>query len=236
MNWLRRRGLAPPPADPAHSARPTEGTDPGNPPAGEGAPFLEGAAPGVTALLEGLGAGGGHSVLDLGRASGAKLDLYAPVARRMRFVDLLETGVRAGPGGAAEAWAQAVADIPAQPDHPYDAVLAWDILDRLPPAQQPALVAHLAGVVGPKARLHLLVAASEAPLPALFRFAPLGSGRLRYEVTDLPRPPHPRLHPAEVERVLEPFRVTRAFTLKVGFREFVAIRGSARSAGSLPRG
>jgi len=231
MNWLRRLGLAPPDADRADSsdqadrpdpARPARGpgfgSAPGTPLPGPAAPSLEGAAPGIAALLEGLEAGGGLSVLDLGRAAGAKLELYTPVARRIRFVDLLETG------GAA--WAQAVAGIPAEPDHPYDLVLAWDVLDRMPPEHHAALVARLARVVRPKARLHLLVAASEASLPELFRFIPLGPGRLRYDPVDLPRPLHPRLHPAEVERILEPFRVTRAFTLKVGFREFVAIRGS----------
>jgi hypothetical protein len=241
MNWLRRLGLAPPTADrpdqadqadrtdrtdragqagPPHPAR---GPDTGLGPPGPAAPSVEGAAPGITALLEGLDTGAAHSVLDLGRAAGAKLDLYTPVARRMRFVDLLETG---GTG-----WADAVKEIPAEPDHPYDLVLAWDLLDRMPPRHHAALVSRLARVVPPQARLHLLVAASEASLPELFRFTPLGPGRLRYDPTNLPRPPHPRLHPAEVERILEPFRVTRAFTLKVGFREFVAIRGSGGTTG-----
>jgi hypothetical protein len=47
---------------------------------------------------------------------------------------------------------------------------------------------------------------------------------MRCEATGPARSTPPRLLPAQVERVLAPFKVVRAFTLKGGLREYVAVR------------
>lgn len=210
-------------------------------------PPRESAAPGLAAFLEGVSADGRHAVLDLGHAAGPKLSLYAPYARRMRFLDLLR------PTGGAATWEAALAGIPRQDQHPYDLILGWDILDRLPPEHHGALMARLAQVSAPVARLHLLADASPPgqPSPGSFRFTPVAVDRMEAEeetsedpvsasasasgsasataspsasASHRPR----RLQPAQVERLLLPFRVTRGFTLRLGLREFVAVRRDER--------
>lgn len=158
------------------------------------------------------------------------MSLYAPFARRMRFLDLLR------PAGGATTWKEALRGIPRQADHPYDLILGWDILDRLPPEHHAALVTRLTQVSAPGARLHLLVDASPPgqPSPGSFRYTPVVVDRMeveadtRAEASDaapLPVSHRPRrLQPAQVERLLLPFRVTRGFTLRLGLREFVAVR------------
>ena len=50
---------------------------------------------------------------------------------------------------------------------------------------------------------------------------------MRYEPAGAPRPARSPLLPAEVERLLAPFHVVRAFTLKGGLREYLGVRGSS---------
>jgi hypothetical protein len=204
MDWLRRIGRAPGPAAP--------GPEDALPAA------IEGASPGVAALFDGLSADGTHSILDLGPAAESKLRVYSPFARRMRFTDLLAAAM--SPSG----WTAALGALPPQPERPYDLVFAWDILDRLPPEGRPRLMERLVELSAANARLHLMVEASEGATTHPFRFTPLDIGRMRYEPSGPARPARPRLQSAEVERVLAPFHVVQAFTLKVGLREYVAMR------------
>lgn len=209
MDWLRRIGGSAPPALPA-SEDPIPGA-------------VEGAAPGIAALFDGVEEDGTHTVLDLGPATDSKLRVYGRFARRMRFVDLLAAATsRAGPVAGA-GWAGALGALEAQPDPPYDLLFAWDILDRLPPEERPGLVERLAAVSAASARLHVVVEASERPTAHPLRFTLLDIDRIRYEAVGPAQPSRPRIHSAEVERVLAPFHVVRAFTLKVGLREYVAV-------------
>jgi hypothetical protein len=217
MDWLRRIGGS------ASSAPPeSEETTPG---------AVEGAAPGIAALFDGVEEDGTHSVLDLGPATDSKLRVYGRFARRMRFVDLLAAatpqtlrGIPPLESGTPEnGWAGAMGALEAQEDRPYDLIFAWDILDRIPPEERPRLVERLAAVGAANARLHVVVEASERPTAHPLRFTLLGVDRIRYEAVGPARPSRPRIHSAEVERLLAPFQVVRAFTLKVGLREYVAI-------------
>lgn len=178
---------------------------------------VEGAAPGVAALFDGAHEDGTHSVLDLGRASAASLRLYSRFARRMRFADLV------GAATAPQGWKAALEALPPQPEHPYDLLLGWDILDRLGPEARAPLVERLVEVSAPGARLHVLVNASQESVAHPFRFTLLAVDRMRYETTGPPRPRHPPILPTQVERLLEPFQVVRGFTLKGGLREYVAV-------------
>jgi hypothetical protein len=180
---------------------------------------VEGAAPGVAALLDGVSEDRSHAVLDLGPAADLTLCVYCRFARWIRFADLLGDAGWPRTGGAAAA----LASIPAQAVRPYDLVFAWDVLDRLFPEDRPRVLERLVELTGPGARLHMVVRADDT-LAYPLRFKLLDVNRIRYEPT-IPTPlPRPRLLPAEVARLLSPFRVLHAFTLRNGLREYVAAR------------
>jgi hypothetical protein len=159
-----------------------------------------------------------HAVLDLGPAADASLQVYSRFARWVRFADLLTATA------SEQGWNAALAALPTHPARPYDLVFAWNILDQLPPEDRPRLVERLVEICSTDARLYVIVeGASDGPRQSL-RFAILDVDRMRYEPTGAPMMPWAHLLPAEVERLLLPFHVVRAFTSKVGLREYVAVR------------
>ncbi len=180
----------------------------------------EGAAPGVAALLDGIKEDRSHSVLDLGPAAERNLRLYARYARWARFADLLGEGGWARAGGSAAALAR---NLPAQPQAPYDLIFGWDVVDRLFPEDRLRLVARLAEVTAPRARLHMVVRSDDAA-PRPLRFTLLDINRNRFEPLPTPATPRPRLLPADVTKALAPFKVIHAYTLRSGMREYVAMR------------
>jgi hypothetical protein len=182
---------------------------------------VEAAAPGVAALLEGVPEGRTRSVLDLGSGSPESLEAYHRFARRIRFADLLGYAISPRGRGPVE---DLLREIPAQPDAPYDLVFAWDVLDRLFPEYHGPLVTRLVEVTAPEARLHVVARGSAESVMRPLRFSLLGTDRMRYEPAGRDRPALPRLLPAQVAHILEPFRVTRGFTLKGEMREYVAVR------------
>ncbi len=180
---------------------------------------VENAAPGVAALLESVREDRTHAVLDLGVAADVTLRVYGRFARWVRFADVLGEGGWPRVGGAAAA----LASVPPQPQHPYDLVFAWDVLDRLLPEDRPRVVARLVELTGPGTRLHLIVR-SDDTLAHPLRFTLLDVNRFRYEPAAAAPLPRPRLLPAEIAKLLAPFRVLHAFTLRNGLREYVAMR------------
>ena len=204
MDWLRGSGR---PASTA--AAPSEPV----------AAPLEGAAPGVAALVDGVSQDRSHAVLDLGPALNANLAVYSRFARWVRFADVLGDSGWARAGVAVGS----LGSIPAQPEHPYDLVFAWDALDRLFPEDRLRLVEGLAGVTAPGARMHLIARADDA-LARPLRFTLVDLNRIRYEPMAGAPLPKPRLLPAELMKLLAPFRVLHAFTLRSGLREYVAMR------------
>lgn len=204
MDWLHRIGWSSLP----EAAAPSEAVQEG----------VEGAAPGVAALLEGLAEDRDLAVLDLGRAAPQSLRIYGRIARWVRFADLVgEGGWPRGEGSAAGLLRR----VAGNPEQPYDIVLAWDILDRLFPEDRPRVVACLTELTAPDARIHVAVHADQDARP--LRFTLLDTGRIRYEPAT-GRLPRPRLLPADVASLLVPFRVVRGFTLRSGLREYVALR------------
>jgi hypothetical protein len=169
-------------------------------------------------MLDGILEDRSHSVLDLGPASEAGFQLHSRFARHVRFADLLEDCASTG------TWSREIDALPARPKHPYDLVFAWDILDRLLPEARPHLVRRLAEITAPAARLHVVVDASQAGPSRPLRFTLLDIGRMRCEPSGLPGPERGRILPAEVQRLLAPFEVMHAFTLRGGLREYVAVR------------
>lgn len=178
---------------------------------------LERPSLGVKALFDGIELDAAHSVLDMGRASESSFNVYGRYARRIRFADLLRDDRRPDLPRALDA------SVPPQPDRPYDLILAWDLLDRVAPESRAPLVARLAELSAPRARLHVLVDASDHPTVQPFHFTVLDVDRVRYTPAGAERPARGRLLPAEVERLLAPFEVVRAFTSRSGMREYVGI-------------
>ena len=179
---------------------------------------MERGTPGIAALFSGLSEDGSHSVLDLGCAAEANLGLYARYSRRIRIADLLTDP----PHGAALAPALEVLEHP--PDHPYDCVLAWDVFDRLAPDERPLLVERLVHLTAPRARLYLLVDASGKPTTRPLHFSLISLERVRQRPFGSSAPAQPQILPAEVKRMLKPFKVSQAFALRQGLREYVAVK------------
>jgi hypothetical protein len=174
------------------------------------------AAPGLAALFVGLQEDRSHAVLDLGPAADASLRVYSRFASRIRFTDLLRDATQ------PEGFAAALLALPPQPERPYDLVFAWDILDQLFPEQRSRLIERLVEVSAPHARLHVVVAASDRTTIYPSRHSILDLDRVRCDPEAMPRPAQRALLPLEVERLLSPFKVVSAFTLKGGLREYVA--------------
>jgi hypothetical protein len=210
VTWLRRIVRPPPLDEPASGAEVLEP--------------LEVPAPGVAALLQGVSEGRSHAVLDLGTASNLSLRAYSRFARWIRFADLLGD---AGWPPAQRSAAGVLRTVPARPEHPYDLVFAWDLLDRLFPDDRPRLLQWLAEITAPNARLHAIVRSSEDAFTFPLRFTLLDADRIRYEPAGTAQLPGPRLLPAQVGKLLAPFRVAHAFLLKSGLREYVAVRTPA---------
>jgi hypothetical protein len=206
VDWLRRGRRTPPQED--TSGEPEEALP---------APTERGA-PGIAATFAGLKRDGGHAILDLGPAAGSNLRLYSGFARWIRIADLLTDP----PCG--DACAEAFRALPTLPERPYDLVLAWNLLDRLAPEERPLLIRRLAEVTAPGARLSVVVDASGDPVAYPLRFTLLDFDRVSQQAMGPPEPAQPQLMPGDVGRVLEPFEVVRAFTVRLGLREYVAVR------------
>jgi hypothetical protein len=160
---------------------------------------------------------GSHAILDLGPGTDASLRVYGRFARWIRFADVLS------PSGRSGGWAAEIKAIPPQTTRPYDLVFAWNVFNRLEPEFRPLLVDRLREITAPGARLHVVMEHDHPSVHPL-RFSLPNTDWMRYEATGPPRPALPEILPAEVERLLAPFRVLRAFTSKVGLREYMAVR------------
>jgi hypothetical protein len=178
---------------------------------------VERTSPGIAALLDGILEDRSHAILDLGPASDSSLRLYSRFARKVRFADLLTAASEGG-------WPRALAELPAQPERPYDLVFAWDVLDRISPEERRRLLTRVTQLTSTDARMFVGVDASGSPMTQPLKYTLLDKDKLRYEPTGPARPARPPLLPAEVEKLLAPFHVVRAFTLKGGLREYVAVR------------
>jgi hypothetical protein len=216
VDWLRRRGSSQGPA----AAPPDE----------QDAAGLERQSPGLAAFFDQVSADRSHAVLDLGAASSASLRVYSHYARWIRFADLLADPV------PASGWPDVLRSLPPHPERPYDLIFAWDVLDHTPPPERPSLIRRLVEISAEDARLFVVVDASGETLTQTHRFSLLGTDRMQFEATGRKRPAWTPLLPAYVERLLEPFQVTRAFTSQVGLREYVAKRDTPRRRGRQPPG
>jgi hypothetical protein len=206
VDWLRRSRHTPP-GDSGPGERRQAGPTP-----------TVRAAPGIVALFDGLSGDGRHAVLDLGPAAEIHLRLFSVFSRQVRFADLLTQPLH-GP-----ALAGALRALPPGPQQPYDVVLAWDLLDRLIPEERPRVIERLHQLTAPGARLHIIVNASGEPTVRRLRYTLVDLERISQNAVGPPVPAQRQLLPAEVERLLAPFEVVRAFTLRMGLREYLAVK------------
>lgn len=173
-------------------------------------------SPGIAALREWTRDPGGHAVLDLGPASSRTLDSYADFARRVRFADVAAAW--------GDGWERVLEALPPQPVQPYDVILGWDTLDRIPAEGRRRLMGRLKEVTAPDAALHMVVRGTREADSRPLRFELIAGDRIAYLPVGPERPGRDPILPAEMERILNPFRVVRGFTLKGGLREYVARR------------
>lgn len=204
MQWARRIERHPLPAG---SAPERPGTGP-----------AERLAPGLAAFFRAVSEDRSHAVLDLGPGSSSSLRVYSRFARWVRFADVLTAAI--SPSG----WPEISGSLPPHPERPFDLVIAWDALDRLPAENRPELVKRLAEITTPDARLFLLSAAPDVAPIGLLRFTLVDLDRMQYENTGEARPAHALPMPAELQRILSPFQLLRGFSTQLGLREYVAER------------
>ena len=185
---------------------------------------IERASPGIAALLDGVSEDRTHCVLDLAAGTSPALEVYRRFASWVRFAGILD-------GRVCDT--RELAHRPGKPDPPYDLVLAWDVLDRVPPEERPFLVQQLTEASAPNARLYVLISAPDRAVFQPTRFTLLDVGLMRCEPLGPLSPAGECLLPAELERLLIPFQVVGGFTLRPAFREYVAVRRtSGRDRGS----
>ncbi|MDX1494422.1 MAG: class I SAM-dependent methyltransferase [Longimicrobiales bacterium] len=183
----------------------------------------ERAAPGLASLFAALSPDGRHSVLDLGSAEGRRLRLLGRFARSVRFAELVPFPPQ---GADLDAALRRLGD---RPGDGYDVVLAWNVFDRLQEAERERLLERLVEVTSPGARLHAMTDASGSAAIQPVRITVLELDRLATEPAGPSEPARPPLLPRQVERLLRPFDVVRGFSLKGGWREYVAQRGEPPS-------
>jgi len=192
------------------------GTPPPRPPEEDG--VFERSSPGLASFFAGLTEDGRHSILDLGPAQNSHLELLGRYGRRIRFAGLVPTPPR------AEGLMRALRSIAPAGEGAYDAVLAWDVFDRLSETERRAVATRLVELTADGARLYTVVDSSGVQVSRPVRLTLAGPDRVRRApagaVTEAGSP----FLPAHVERMLAPFEVVQAISLKGGFREYVAIR------------
>ena len=188
-------------------------------------------APGLAALFQALDDGRSHAVLDLGAASERSLTVYARIARQVRYVDLGATA------SGYQHWSFALDEVGRASGDPFDVLFLWDTLGHLSTEDRASMVARVAELAAPGARLHMVLEAPERSGARPVRFGLADAGHMRHELTWDDAGTAARLLPSSVERMLAPFQVVSAFTLKDGLREYVAMRTApVRSADTIPEG
>lgn len=205
MNWLRRRERG------GEALSLVIDEDPVS-------PRVVRRSPAGAALFDGITPDRSHSILDLGQATNSSLQFYSRYARWIRFADLLS------PEMTQDEVAEAIARIPRHEDRPYDLVVAWDLLDRVEPTRRPGVMERLAAVSSSDARLFLVVDSPREVARPPLRFGFEEEDQIWSEEAEGAPTTWPPPLPAEVEGLVAPFQVVRAYTIRVGMREYVARR------------
>jgi len=114
--------------------------------------------------------------------------------------------------------------LPGNAGQPYDVILAWDVFDRLDEAERGAMIDRIVELTAPGARLYAVVASSGDVRRAPVRSTLVDVSRVAQVTVGPPEPARPPLLPGQVERLLTPFEIAHAFSLRIGLREYVAVK------------
>lgn len=212
MSWLQRS----PATSIAHGKRADEPTACASPEVHD--------APLLGELLAELDEESPIRVLDLGPAAPANLDFFARFSSGLRIADLLRDLPQPDPEDPDDAPFVAVLARLARGDDPrYDLILLWDTLDSLTAGRSTVLAHHLAALTTPGGRLHAMTASTAGTDSGVTAYEIVEPGRLRYRRRTAGGATQAAIPPAEVERRLLPFRVTRSVLLRHGIRETIAV-------------
>ena len=184
------------------------------------------ASPGFAALFTAAPSVHLARILDLGPAVGENLAFYGRFARTVRFVDMLRDEIGGGPAARRNVASLLDGCLKAG-DGPYDLVLAWDLLNYLEHDAGRDLIERLEGCTRVGTRLFAMISSGHTMPARPQRFTIVDAQRLAYRETGGGVCASPELAPAEVGRLLAPFRVERSVVLSHGVREYVAVRPRA---------
>lgn len=180
------------------------------------------ASAALAAAFDGLEAHRRWHVLDLGAALQANIEFLTGLRAVVHVADLArDLPAAGGPDPAAAVGPRLLEALRVEPPTRFDLVLAWDLVNYLPP---PALAA-LAATLSERTRRDSLLLAlvwNRPEMPGLpMRFRILDRGRLSYEGATRSLLPAPRYREHDLERLLEGFRVERTFLLRSGLQEYL---------------
>ena len=163
-------------------------------------------------------------VLDLGPATPVNLEYYSAFASGVRIAHLLRDDdpaeLEALDTGAFVSILDRLSPIE---EDPFELILVWDLLNYLVNEQPTVLSHHLAAVATHGTQIHAMIVTAETMPSKPSRFELLDAGRLDYLPTTAQRTAAPDPPAAQVERWLNPFRITRSFLLRHGVREFLGV-------------
>lgn len=169
-------------------------------------------------------------VLDLGPAIGSNIAFFQQLHCKLEIADcgaeLLRLSAR-GEDDATPLDAQLARLLPVDPDEPYDAILAWDLLNYLDKPLFAALTAHLAPAVTGDTHLHAYIGARRtlAAEPAQYRLQ--DDGRVEVLARSTATRECPCYHQMELRHLLPQFGVVRSMLLQNGMQEYL-FKGQGR--------
>ena len=192
-------------------------------------------ARGFSFLLEDLPGGRPWRILDLGEADNVNLNFFAGQGARYTVESLYRGILPCRRSGTfdVDCLARRQDFLRFDSRTEFDAILAWDLLDYLPPGGLDLVASRLAPVAGPSTLLYSVVSREPKlpPRPARCRIVDGETVEMTHE-TEVRTFPGPRYTQAQLDESLTPFRVERSYLLKIHAQE-VLLRtedstGSAR--------
>jgi len=193
------------------------------------APITDTAAyssPGLKAVWQRLPRSHPPVILDLGPPIAANLAALQNFTQLFCILDLLRD-LRSEPGRPSRMRSR-VSDVlvrtPVDQSASFDVILAWDVLDYVDESESATIVRWLAVHATQKAQIFTVFSTGGVIPDQPSGFAMVGDDRIERRVPTPGVRPGRGLTPAEIDRLLGPFQVTRSFLLPHGAREVVAQR------------
>lgn len=188
-----------------------------NPPAEEEGRY---SSPALKLLLEALPKSGKIELLDLGMASPENLAFFGERSVRLQIADLAATLATPEARGGLE--------VPA--GRQFDAVLAWDLFDHLDKDGAATLAARLAELTRPGGKVFLLASHQKEIAEQPLRFKMRADSTLRFVRRSRHSKLGPRRSAREIALLFPDFETEASFLLRLGWQEFLLVRGAENKA------